>query len=57
MWKEICMVNREELRRAIDGMIEELALARQMLENKDDVSLLAFLRRAKQLREELKFRE
>jgi prephenate dehydrogenase len=57
MWKEICMVNREELRRAIDGMIEELSLARQMLENKDDVSLLAFLRRAKQLREELKFRE
>ena len=50
------MVNRDELRRAIDGLIEELGLARQMLENKDELSLLAFLRRAKSLREELKFR-
>jgi prephenate dehydrogenase len=56
MWKEISMVNRDELRRAIDGLIEELGLARQMLENKDELSLLAFLRRAKSLREELKFR-
>lgn len=56
MWKEICMVNRDEVRRAIDGIIEELTLARQMLENKDEISLLAFLRRAKSLREEMKFR-
>lgn len=56
MWKEICMVNRDELRRALDGLIEELGVARQMLENKDEVSLLAFLRRAKSLREEMKFR-
>jgi prephenate dehydrogenase len=57
MWKEICMVNRDELRRALDGLIEELGVARQMLENKDEVSLLAFLRRAKNLREEMKFRQ
>ena len=57
MWKEICMVNREELRRALDGIIEELGLIRQMLENKDEISLLASLRRARQLREELKLRE
>lgn len=56
MWKEICMVNRDELRRALDGLIDELSLARQMLENKDEISLLAFLRRAKSLREELKNR-
>ena len=57
MWKEISMVNRDELRRALDALIEELALARQMLENKDEVSLLAFLRRARSLREEMKFRQ
>ncbi len=56
MWKEICLANRDEIRRALDGLIEELGIARQMLENKDDVSLLAFLRRAKNLREELKLR-
>lgn len=56
MWKEICMVNRDEVRRALDGIIEELTLARQMLENKDEISLLAFLRRAKSLREEMKCR-
>jgi prephenate dehydrogenase len=57
MWKEICMINRDELRRAIDGLIEELSLVRQMLENKDEISLLAFLRRARRLREELAFRQ
>ena len=56
MWKEICMINRDEIRRALDGLIDELTLARQMLENKDETSLLAFLRRARSLREELKFR-
>ena len=57
MWEEICMVNRDELRRAVDGLIDELSLARQMLENKDEIGLLAFLRRAKNLREELKDRQ
>ncbi len=56
MWTEICMENRQEITRALDHLIEELAKTRAALENADGIELRAMLKRAKHFRDELKFR-
>ncbi|MBI5397618.1 MAG: prephenate dehydrogenase/arogenate dehydrogenase family protein [Verrucomicrobia bacterium] len=56
MWQEICATNREEVCRALEGYIEQLEAVRAMLENKEEANLTAFLKRAKHLRDEMKFR-
>ena len=56
MWQEICATNREEVCRALEGFIEQLEAVRAMLENKEEASLTAFLKRAKHMRDEMKFR-
>ncbi len=56
MWQEICATNREEVCRALEGYIERLEAVRAMLENKEEASLTAFLKRAKHMRDEMKFR-
>jgi len=56
MWTEICLENREEIGRALDGLIEELGKVRAALENADAVELRTMLKRAKHFRDELRFR-
>lgn len=56
MWTEICQQNRDEIRRALESLIEELSRTRAMLENNDTVELKAMLKRAKHFRDELRFR-
>jgi prephenate dehydrogenase len=56
MWTEICLENREEVGRALDQLIEELAKVRAAVENSDAVELRTMLKRAKHFRDELRFR-
>jgi cyclohexadieny/prephenate dehydrogenase len=56
MWTEICLENREEIGRALDHLIEELAKVRAAVENSDAVELRTMLKRAKHFRDELRFR-
>lgn len=56
MWSEIAMNNREEMRRSLDRLIEELETIRRHVANASDVELRAYLRRARQHREEMKHR-
>ena len=56
MWSEIAMSNREEIRRCVDRMIEELETIRRNVANASDLELRTYLRRAKQQRDELKHR-
>ncbi len=56
MWSEICMANHAEIRRAVDELIEELETLRRAATNKSAVEIRAYLRRARNLREELKNR-
>jgi cyclohexadieny/prephenate dehydrogenase len=56
MWTEIIMSNREEIRRCVDRMIEELEHMRRHIANESDIELRTYLRRAKQQRDELKHR-
>jgi prephenate dehydrogenase len=56
MWTEICLENNQEIRRALDGMIEELGQMRAALENSDAIELRRILGRAKHYRDELKVR-
>lgn len=56
MWSEICMANHTEIRRAVDELIEELETLRRATANKSAVEVRAYLRRARNLREELKNR-
>lgn len=53
MWSEIVRNNREEIRRALDLMIEELENIRRHLINVSDAELKVYLRQAKQKRDEL----
>jgi prephenate dehydrogenase len=55
MWTEICLENREEIGRALDQLIEELAKVRAAVENSDAVELRTMLKRAKHFRDELRF--
>jgi prephenate dehydrogenase len=57
MWSGICMSNHNEIRRAVDEMIEQLENIRRATANRSAVELRAYLRRAKSLRDEIKFRE
>jgi prephenate dehydrogenase len=56
MWTEICGENREEIGRALDALIEELARVRAAVENADAVELRTMLKRAKHFRDELRFK-
>jgi prephenate dehydrogenase len=56
MWTEICLENREEIGRALDSLIEELAKVRAAVENGDAVELRTMLKRAKHFRDELRFK-
>jgi prephenate dehydrogenase len=56
MWTEICLENREEIGRALDLLIEELARVRAAVENSDAVDLRTMLKRAKHFRDELRFK-
>ena len=56
LWTEIAVENRQEIGRALERLIEELAKIRQALENADAVELRSMLKRAKHLRDELRFR-
>ena len=56
MWTEICLENQQEIRRGLDELIDELGKFRAALENKDASELRALLKRAKQYRDELRFR-
>jgi prephenate dehydrogenase len=56
MWTEICIENQQEIRRALDQLIEELGKVRTALENADAVELRTMLKRAKHFRDELRFR-
>jgi prephenate dehydrogenase len=56
MWSEICMANHTEIRRAVDELIEELETLRRATANKSAVEIRAYLRRARNLREDLKSR-
>ncbi len=56
MWSEIAMSNREEIRRCIDRLIEELETIRRNVANASNIELRAYLRRARELREEIKHR-
>jgi cyclohexadieny/prephenate dehydrogenase len=56
MWTEIAMSNHEEIRRCTDRLIEELETIRRSLANRSDIELRAYLRRAKQQRDDLKHR-
>ena len=56
MWSEICMSNHAEIRRAMDELIEELEALRRAAANKSAVEIRAYLRRARNLRQELKNR-
>jgi prephenate dehydrogenase len=56
MWSEIVLSNREEIRRGLDRMIEELETIRRHVANSSDIDLRSYLRRARQQREELKHR-
>ncbi len=56
MWTEICVENRNEIRRALEQLIEELGNVRAALENADAIELRTMLKRAKHFRDELRFR-
>lgn len=56
MWTEICLENRDELRRALRALMDELELWRTALDNRDAVELRALLRKAKHYRDEVRFR-
>ncbi len=56
MWTEIAVENRDEIRRSLDRLIEELTKMRAALANQDAVELHAMLQRAKHYRDELRFR-
>jgi prephenate dehydrogenase len=56
MWTEIALENPQEIRRALDELMEELGKLRTSLENGDAVELQAMLKRAKHFRDELRFR-
>ncbi|MDW8342958.1 MAG: prephenate dehydrogenase/arogenate dehydrogenase family protein [Verrucomicrobiae bacterium] len=56
MWTEICMENRDELRRALGKLMEELDRWRVALDNRDVVELRALLRKAKRYRDEWRMR-
>lgn len=56
MWTEICIENREEIGRALDQLMEELGKVRAALQNADAIDLRSMLKRAKHLRDELRFR-
>lgn len=56
MWTEIAVENRQEIGRSLDRLLEELGQVRTALENADAVELRALLKRAKQFRDELRFR-
>jgi prephenate dehydrogenase len=56
MWTEICLENRQEITRALDHLIEDLAKLRGALENTDEIELRAMLKKAKHYRDELRFR-
>lgn len=56
MWTEICVENCNEIRRALEQLIEELGNVRAALENADAVELRTMLKRAKHFRDELRFR-
>jgi len=56
MWTEICIENQQEIRRALDQLVDELGKMRAALENADAVELRTMLKRAKHFRDELRFR-
>jgi cyclohexadieny/prephenate dehydrogenase len=56
MWAEIVMTNREEIRRCVDRMIDELESIRRNIANQSDIDIRSYLRRAREQREELKHR-
>lgn len=56
MWTEICMENRDELRRALRALTEELDRWRVALDNRDVVELRGLLKKAKQYRDEWRLR-
>ncbi len=56
MWSQIAMMNQEEIRRCLDRLIDELETIRRHVANASNLDLRAYLRRAKQQRDELKHR-
>jgi prephenate dehydrogenase len=56
MWTEICVENRHEIAVALEQLIEELGTVRAALQNADAVEFRAMLKRAKHLRDELRYR-
>lgn len=56
LWTEICLENRDEIRRALEQLIEQLGEVRAALENADAIELRTMLKRAKHFRDELRFR-
>jgi len=56
MWSHIALSNREEIRRCIDRMIEELETIRRHVTNSSGSELRSYLRRAKERRDDLKHR-
>ena len=56
MWSGIAMSNREELRRSVDRLIEELETVRRHIANGSDVELRSYLRRAKHQHEDIQHR-
>jgi len=56
MWSEIALSNRDEIRRCVDRMIEELETVRRHVANASGIELRTYLRRARQQRDELKHR-
>jgi cyclohexadieny/prephenate dehydrogenase len=53
MWTEIVTSNREEIRRALEQLIDELETIRRNITNASDLDLRTYLRQAKQQRDEL----
>jgi prephenate dehydrogenase len=51
LWTGIVASNREEIRRCLDRMMEELETLRRDLVNESDLELRAYLRKAKQTRD------
>lgn len=56
MWSEIALSNREEIRRSVDRLIEELETIRRHVANASDLDLRTYLRQARERRLELKHR-
>jgi len=56
MWSEIALSNRDEIRRCVDRMIEELETVRRHVANVSALELRTYLRKAREQRSDLKHR-